>query len=338
MTKGNNNKIIIVLIIIALAIFLIYNYQKEKEPIGSGVVVSIHDRAGNIRDIPLTMGFAPRLMAIGGPGDPIPFNIELQPTDDAVKLVISIVNQAAGESMSFDYSGLNFDGLVDSASSFNLVEDGEQVLQTDWICIPKWSCGSWNVCTAGTQTRTCTDAYIPCLVPCSNCGTDAGKPIESQSCVGPVIFDDFEDGSIDFSKWNILVHPTSSAVYIEEKGYLQLSSSSGYWNRFGVATPLINGQSLKLNIDLSGSGGGKRIKANACSSSSLTTCDYPSANTCEGSVTGDLIITRRIDGSGYDWSGTCGTGSFGTVYDYLNLYTDSGSGGYSLRIYDAWLE
>lgn len=41
-------------------------------------------------------------------------------------------------------------------------------------CTESWSCTSWSTCTAGTQTRTCTDA--------NNCGTTDTKPAESQSC------------------------------------------------------------------------------------------------------------------------------------------------------------
>ncbi|HLD57651.1 MAG TPA: hypothetical protein VJA47_05060, partial [archaeon] len=42
-------------------------------------------------------------------------------------------------------------------------------------CTESWSCGSWSMCSGGTQTRTCTDA--------NNCGTTASKPSTSQSCL-----------------------------------------------------------------------------------------------------------------------------------------------------------
>jgi len=41
-------------------------------------------------------------------------------------------------------------------------------------CIENWQCSSWNECTTGTQTKTCTDL--------NNCGTFENKPIETQSC------------------------------------------------------------------------------------------------------------------------------------------------------------
>ncbi|MBU1975834.1 MAG: hypothetical protein KKG59_05510 [Nanoarchaeota archaeon] len=41
-------------------------------------------------------------------------------------------------------------------------------------CLPDWQCTVWSACTEGTQTRTCTDANV--------CGTDEGRPAESQSC------------------------------------------------------------------------------------------------------------------------------------------------------------
>ena len=41
-------------------------------------------------------------------------------------------------------------------------------------CVEEWSCGSWNSCTNGNQTRNCTDL--------SECGTTEFKPSISQSC------------------------------------------------------------------------------------------------------------------------------------------------------------
>ena len=44
-------------------------------------------------------------------------------------------------------------------------------------CTPQWNCSSWSSCVSGIQTRTCTDQ--------NNCGTNEGKPPESQSCSSP---------------------------------------------------------------------------------------------------------------------------------------------------------
>ncbi len=41
-------------------------------------------------------------------------------------------------------------------------------------CIESWTCTDWGYCSAGTQTRTCTDS--------KSCGTTSSKPAESQSC------------------------------------------------------------------------------------------------------------------------------------------------------------
>jgi thermitase len=41
-------------------------------------------------------------------------------------------------------------------------------------CSESWSCGSWSSCSAGTQTRTCTDA--------NSCGTTHDQPERSRSC------------------------------------------------------------------------------------------------------------------------------------------------------------
>jgi hypothetical protein len=41
-------------------------------------------------------------------------------------------------------------------------------------CVENWTCTDWSECTAGTQTRTCTDL--------KKCGTTKSKPSETQSC------------------------------------------------------------------------------------------------------------------------------------------------------------
>jgi len=44
-------------------------------------------------------------------------------------------------------------------------------------CTESWTCGAWSACSAGTQTRTCTDA--------NSCGTTNTRPPLSQSCIVP---------------------------------------------------------------------------------------------------------------------------------------------------------
>ncbi len=50
-------------------------------------------------------------------------------------------------------------------------------VQQPVICTENWNCGSWSICTNGTQTRTCTDT--------NHCGTTTSKPPVSQSCIVP---------------------------------------------------------------------------------------------------------------------------------------------------------
>jgi len=42
-------------------------------------------------------------------------------------------------------------------------------------CTPNWQCTLWSSCSNGQQARTCTDS--------KSCGTSAGKPLVTQSCV-----------------------------------------------------------------------------------------------------------------------------------------------------------
>lgn len=44
-------------------------------------------------------------------------------------------------------------------------------------CTPNWSCSDWSECSQGTHTRTCTDL--------NNCGSEEGKPIETEPCSVP---------------------------------------------------------------------------------------------------------------------------------------------------------
>lgn len=53
-------------------------------------------------------------------------------------------------------------------------EDEEPETPTPTPCNPSWTCTSWSSCTGSLQTRTCTDN--------NSCGTNNGKPPESQSC------------------------------------------------------------------------------------------------------------------------------------------------------------
>ncbi|MFA6198430.1 MAG: hypothetical protein WC734_04760 [Patescibacteria group bacterium] len=41
-------------------------------------------------------------------------------------------------------------------------------------CTPSWDCSDWSVCADSIQTRSCHDD--------NNCGTDAGRPVESAEC------------------------------------------------------------------------------------------------------------------------------------------------------------
>lgn len=41
-------------------------------------------------------------------------------------------------------------------------------------CTPSWDCSDWSVCADSVQTRSCHDD--------NNCGTDAGRPIETAEC------------------------------------------------------------------------------------------------------------------------------------------------------------
>ena len=70
------------------------------------------------------------------------------------------------------------DGLTDTSDP-GCESDGDNSesnpAATASACSPLWRCTEWNTCIDGTQTRTCQDWNL--------CGTDEGKPEETQSCV-----------------------------------------------------------------------------------------------------------------------------------------------------------
>lgn len=51
--------------------------------------------------------------------------------------------------------------------------------QVPIICKEDWSCGQWNACSNGKQTRTCTDS--------NSCNTFEQKPVEEQRCEEEVV-------------------------------------------------------------------------------------------------------------------------------------------------------
>jgi hypothetical protein len=48
------------------------------------------------------------------------------------------------------------------------------VLDGTASCTPAWECSNWSVCTDSLQTRSCHDD--------NNCGSDAGRPVETADC------------------------------------------------------------------------------------------------------------------------------------------------------------
>lgn len=67
-------------------------------------------------------------------------------------------------------------------------------------CNPSWKCLEWSKCNPeGTQTRSCQDQ--------NNCGTNEGKPPETQNCISEgvssdlTLYDDFSVSSLDTTKW-----------------------------------------------------------------------------------------------------------------------------------------
>lgn len=88
-------------------------------------------------------------------------------------LFVSATNfHLQGSSPAID-GGLVIPGVNDGW--FGVAPDmGAFELNTNTTCTENWNCGSWLSCSAGQQTRTCTDA--------NNCGTTTSRPALTQSC------------------------------------------------------------------------------------------------------------------------------------------------------------
>lgn len=67
----------------------------------------------------------------------------------------------------------NLTGNVVNEQVQQITEPIQEEVKT---CISDWSCGSWSECgSSGVQRRTCKDY--------NNCGTNSGKPSETQTCI-----------------------------------------------------------------------------------------------------------------------------------------------------------
>jgi len=86
---------------------------------------------------------------------------------NALNHVLSITAQDGSYSGTLTCSAA--DSFASDSDSFNVF--------VNTACTESWSCSAWSACTAGTQTRTCTDL--------NGCGTMISKPAESQGCSTP---------------------------------------------------------------------------------------------------------------------------------------------------------
>ena|SRR3989338_3190244 len=66
------------------------------------------------------------------------------------------------------------DEKVDVPSTIPKVSIAQIPSDSEERCKPNWSCSDWSECGNGLQTRPCKDL--------SNCGSDQGKPSETQTC------------------------------------------------------------------------------------------------------------------------------------------------------------
>ena len=66
-------------------------------------------------------------------------------------------------------------GNEDKSPTGNVVNEQGNKQEEVNTCVPNWNCGSWSECSSSrSQTRTCNDI--------NDCGTNSGKPSETQSC------------------------------------------------------------------------------------------------------------------------------------------------------------
>jgi len=76
---------------------------------------------------------------------------------------------------------INADEFYDVMISLNFINENKANLNVkqihERVCTENWECTDWNNCSNSMQSRICTDA--------NECGTDKGKPEESQECVMP---------------------------------------------------------------------------------------------------------------------------------------------------------
>lgn len=108
------------------------------------------------------------------------------PCADTVKICTDGVNSSCSNTCSGkactnckpDCSGHENNPLPQDSTSQNnsiILPVQTQAPQQDKpICNPNWSCTDWPNCSSGSQIRVCNDLNI--------CGTNQGKPTETQTC------------------------------------------------------------------------------------------------------------------------------------------------------------
>lgn len=88
---------------------------------------------------------------------------------------------------------------------------GTDVSEESPVCTPDWKCSEWSGCTpSGVQTRLCQDS--------NNCGTEAGRPEESQPCTYVArIGDEVPVGEFQYSIKEAFTLPILGSGYLIEQ-------------------------------------------------------------------------------------------------------------------------
>lgn len=75
-------------------------------------------------------------------------------------------------------------------------------------CTEDWQCSGWSGCSGGLETRDCTDQ--------NSCGTEIGRPNDTKTCIGHVVFTEVYYDSVDVKEeWVELYNPTGAAIDLE---------------------------------------------------------------------------------------------------------------------------
>jgi|WetSurMetagenome_2_1015567.scaffolds.fasta_scaffold09261_3 hypothetical protein len=208
-------------------------------------------------------------------------NTELQNVTSQIEVVIggtcfNVTYTDEANCITNNYTWQNNTELQNVTSQIEVIV--ERCIGEEVVCVEDWNCDSWEECSGGTQTRTCTDSV--------SCGTTTNRPILERDCEVPE--EETEDTSITTEA--IINTPVEAEVTQTCIPNLQC----GDWQE------CINGTQIKVCTDLNS------CNPDEIASTESQACVVEIKETCSDKI-------KNQDETGIDCGGKCKKCGFFTI-------------------------